>query len=426
MTQDNTFQRRKTIKALGLGLGGVAFGMPAFSAPRVVKIGIAAPRTGHMAAFAEPQNFVVAQFNKQLGGKIRINGMDHPLVFVIKDTQSNPNRSAEVTLDLIQKDKVDIVLCYGGPENANPASDQCELNGVPCIASDLPLEPWFFGRGGKPNKGFDWTFCAFFGAADYSASMLTLWSKVPNNKVIGGLWPNDADGLALSKQFTADFSKQDYRVVDPGRFDLPASNFSAQIAAFKAAGAEIVQCILPPPDFTLFWAQCAQQGFKPKLVVAGKSTEYPASINPLGDKAVGLAVPIWWTPTFPFTSSITEQSASELTKVYEAASNRQWTAGLGTRHAMLEVAVDALRRTHNIDDPAAVRDALRTTRLQTVVGPIDFRTGPYPNTSLLPLVMGQWEKSSGGYRFPYNMVVVDNSQMPKVPLSRPPKMISYG
>ena len=88
---------------------------------------------------------------KATGGVIINNGKTYPIQFVERDTQSNPNRAAEVTQELILGEKVDIVLCYGGPENANPASDQCELNGVPCLASDLPIQPWFFGRNGDPK-----------------------------------------------------------------------------------------------------------------------------------------------------------------------------------------------------------------------------------------------------------------------------------
>ena len=60
------------------------------------------------------------------------------------------------------------------------------------------------------------------------------WDQVPTNKVIGALWPNDNDGQAFSKIFTALAEKKGYKVVDPGRFDLPTGNYNAQISAFKA------------------------------------------------------------------------------------------------------------------------------------------------------------------------------------------------
>ncbi|MGV0820332.1 ABC transporter substrate-binding protein [Martelella sp. AMO21009] len=399
---------------------------PAFAAGRTLKIGIVSPRTGPMAAFAEPTEFVVARILEATGGAIENAGVRYPLEVVERDTQSNPNRAAEVTQDLILSEGVDVVLCYGGPENANPASDQCELNGVPCLASDVPIEPWFFGRNGDPEQGFDYTYCAFFDVATYAGAMLAFMDKIAPGGTVGGLWPNDADGVVLSQAFTEGFGAAGYTIVDPGRFDLPTSSFSTQIAKFRDSGVNIVQGIMPPPDFTLFWTQCAQQGFQPKAMIAGKSSEYPASVQPLGDKAVGVSVPIWWTPEFPYVSSLDGTSASEIARAYETETGRQWTAGVGSRYAMLEVLIDTLRRADDLDDPESVNAALGATRLETLCGTIDFATGPVPNSAKLGLVSVQWVKAGGDYPFPYDMAVVENSFHPSVPVSRAPFPIPYG
>ena len=398
---------------------------PAFAAGRTLKIGIVSPKTGPMAAFAEPTEFVIARILEATGGVIENAGLRYPLEIVERDTQSNPNRAAEVTQDLILSEGVDVVLCYGGPENTNPASDQCELNGVPCLASDVPIEPWFFGRNGDPQQGFGYTYCAFFDVTTYAGAMLAFMDKIAPGGTVGGLWPNDADGVVLSQAFTDGFGAAGYTIVDPGRFDLPTSSFSTQIAKFRDSGVNIVQGIMPPPDFTLFWTQCAQQGFQPKAMIAGKSSEYPASVQPLGDKAVGVSVPIWWTPEFPYISSLDGASALQIARAYEAETGRQWTAGVGSRYAMLEVLIDTLRRADDLDDPDSVSAALGATRLETICGTIDFSTGPVPNSAKLGLVSVQWVKASEDYPFPFDMAVVENSFHPSVPVSRAPFPIPY-
>ncbi|AVW89737.1 ABC transporter substrate-binding protein [Celeribacter baekdonensis] len=398
---------------------------PAFAAGRPLKIGVVSPKTGPMAAFAEPTEFVMSRILAATGGVIENGGVTYPLEIVERDTQSNPNRAAEVTQDLILSEGVDVVLCYGGPENANPASDQCELNGVPCLASDLPIEPWFFGRNGDPAVGFDYTYCAFFDVATYAGAMLAFMDKIAPGGTVGGLWPNDADGVVLSQAFTDGFGAKGYSIVDPGRFDLPTSSFSTQIAKFRDSGVDIVQGIMPPPDFTLFWTQCAQQGFQPKAVIAGKSSEYPASVQPLGEKAVGVSVPIWWTPDFPYISSLDGTSAFDTARRYELETGRQWTAGVGSRHAMFEVLINTLRRATDLDDPDSVRDALAATKLDTICGLIDFSNGPVPNSAKLGLVSVQWVNAPEDYQFPYDMAVVENSFHPTVPVSRAPFPIPY-
>ena len=49
-----------------------------------------------------------------------------------------------------------------------------------------------------------------------------------------------------------------------------------------------------PPDFTNFWKQAAQQGWKPKLGTYAKALLFPQSIEALGDVGAGLTTEVWW------------------------------------------------------------------------------------------------------------------------------------
>ena len=61
------------------------------------------------------------------------------------------------------------------PDTTNPVADQAEVNEVPCITTDCPWQPYFFGRNGDPAKGFDWTYHFFWGLEDVIAAFLALW-----------------------------------------------------------------------------------------------------------------------------------------------------------------------------------------------------------------------------------------------------------
>ena len=86
---------------------------------------------------------------------------------------------------------------------------------------------------------------------------------------------------------------------------------------------------------------------------------------------------------------------------------------LGFRHALFETAIDALKRAKKIDDAGSIRDAIAKTDLNTIVGPVNFSKGPYPNCSETPLVIGQWQK---GKKFPFDLINVDNSTTPAIPV----------
>jgi len=405
--------RRQFLKTAAVGLASTTFSRVAFAAARPVKIGLIVPQTGPLAIFSEQVPWVVEQVMKATGGEVLVNGEKHPLQILLRDSQSNPNRAAEVAKDLILKEKVDIITACATPETVNPMADQAELAGVPCLSNDAPLEPYFFGRSGDPKKGFDWTYHFFFSATNLAEAYFASWEQVPTNKVIGALWPNDNDGQAFSKIFTALAAQRGYKIIDPGRIDLPAGNYNAQIAAFKSAGVEIISGVLPPPEYTAFSSAAAQQNFRPKIVAMAKATEFPAAVAPLGDRALGLSVEVWWSPTHPYKSSLTGQTSQQLSDAYEAASGKQWSMPLGFRHALFEVAIDSLKRAKNLNDPASIRDAIAATDLHTIVGPVNFKKGPFPNTCATPLVIGQYFK---GKKFPHDLINVDNSTAKDIPV----------
>ncbi|HME83465.1 MAG TPA: ABC transporter substrate-binding protein [Roseiarcus sp.] len=407
------YERRAFLKTGAAALAATALPRIAFAAPKTIKIGLVAPQTGPLAIFSEQLPWTLEQIKAVTGGQIAIGGMKHPLEIVARDSQSNPNRAAEVAKNLILQEKVDLVTTFATPETVNPVADQCEVSGVPCLSNDCPLEPYFFGRQGDPKKGFDWTYNYFFSAVNLADAYYDSWDQVPTNKVVGALWPNDNDGQAFSKIFTGMAAKRGYKIVDPGRFDLPSGNYSAQIAAFKTAGAEIIAGVLPPPEFTAFASAAAQQNFQPKVVAMAKATEFPAAIAPLGPRAEGLSVEVWWSPTHPFKSGLTGQSSQELADAYQKATGKPASMTLGFRHALFETAIDALKRAQNLDDPDSIRDAIAKTDYASIVGPVNFTKGPYPNCCQTPLVIGQWKK---GTTFPFDLVNVDNTTAPNIPV----------
>jgi len=287
-----------------------------------------------------------------------------------------------------------------------------------------PWQSWFFTRGGDPAKGFEWTYHFFWGLEDLIAVFTNLWNSLPTSKVVGALWPNDGDGNAWGDGklgFPPVLAKGGFTLVDPGRYQNLTADYSAQIATFKEKNVQIVTGVPIPPDFTTFWNQAKQKGFKPRIATVGKALLFPSSVEALGENGDGLSTEVWWTPSHPFTSSLTKQSAADLAAAYEAATKKQWTQPLGFAHALFEVAADVLRRTQDLDSSASIRDAIAATDLATIVGPIRWGSGPVKNVAKTPLVGGQWKK---GGRFKYQLLVVSNETAPNIPAQG--KLVAIG
>jgi branched-chain amino acid transport system substrate-binding protein len=408
-----TLNRRTFVQATGVAAASAA--LPAVWAADTVKIGYVSPQTGPLAPFGEADKWVIDQMRAAFKDGLTIGGRKHTVQIILKDSQSNPNRAGEVANDLILKDKAALMLTAGTPETANPVSDACELNEIPCVSTVVPWQPWFFGRKGDPAKGFNWTYHLFWGLEDVIANFTNGWKSVQTNKKVGGLFPNDGDGNAWGDKelgFPKPLGAMGYTLTDPGRFQNGTQDFSAQIAAFKRDQVEIVTGVVIPPDAKTFLTQARQQGFRPKVVTLGKALLFPGAIEALGDLGHGLTTEVWWSPSHPFTSSLTRQSARQLAEAYEAGAKKQWTQPIGFAHALFEVAANALSRSKSLK-AADVRDAVAATSIGTVVGPVKWGGGgPMKNVSKTPLVLGQWVK---GTKNKVELVIVNNEAAPSIP-----------
>ncbi len=394
----------------------------AYAQTPTLRVGHVSPRTGPLAGFAEADDYVLAAIQQAFGAGIDNNGKSWAVEIISKDSQSNPNRAAEVAADLILGDEVDIIVAASTPDTTNPVADQAEINEVPCITTDCPWQPYFFGRNGVPGEGFQSTYHFFWGLEDVIGVFLDMWDQAGVAKVVGGLFPNDADGNAWGDPelgLPPALAAAGYDLTDPGRYQPLNDNFSNYIAAFKEAGAEIVTGNMIPPDFATFWAQAAQQGFNPKVVSIGKALLFPSVVESLGDRGAGLTSEVWWSPDHPFASSLTGASSRELAEGYSAETGRPWTQPIGFKHALFEVVADVIARAEDLEDPAAIVSAIAGTNLDTIVGPVNWANGPINNVTKTPLVGGQWQKEGDGLA----LKIVANSAAPEIPTTSEMQLI---
>lgn len=372
-------------------------------------IGYVSPKTGPLAAFGEADSFVIGSMAGILGSGVTI---------LDRDSESDPARAGEVAQELINEG-VDLILVSSTPDTTIPVAATCDLAGVPCISSVAPWQPHYLNTGGAlgpdapdpPEAASEWNFHFFWGLEDVIESFLGQWDAAGVDKVVGGLWPNDPDGNAWSDPavgFPPALEAAGYTVVDPGRFELDVQDFTAIINQFAEAGVQIVSGVVPPPVFANFQAQAAQQGLDVPVITIAKAALFPSAVEsfPAGE---GISSEVWWTDRHPFSSSLTGDSAADLAAAFEE-SGAQWTQPLGFAHALFEVAADALTRAGS-GDAEAIRDALGATDLETVVGPVNFSTGPVPNFSKTPLVMGQWVAGSD---HPLELAITLNDGLPDV------------
>lgn len=419
------FTRRKLLKS-GAATAAGMLALPALAQNVPIKIGYVSPQSGPLSAFSQADAYMIKKFEATAaaqGLNVRI---------VVKDSQSNPNRAADVARELIVRDEVNLILVASTPETTNPVCTVAEAEGKPVISAVAPWQPWFIGQQGNPNdpaswQEFDYVHHFFWGLEDNVSVFLNIWNAIANNKSVGMLYPNDSDGNAwVSDQGLPNTATSaGYKLNDPGRFQVLTDDFSAQINAFKGAQAEIITACVIPSDFTTFWTQARQQGFKPKVATIAKALLFPEVVSSLGDLGHNIAVDTYWTPQFPFSSSLTGESCADLAAGFEAAAGRQWTQPVGFTHALFEVAADAIKRASDPTNGDALAEAVGATNLNTVVGNIAWGKDNLPefarkNVAKTPLVGGQWRRRNDGG---FDLVIVENANAPGIPLGGTPEAL---
>ena len=119
------FTRRQAVQ-----MGAGALAMPSIinsasaQTAGVIKIGYVNARTGPLAGFGEADAFTLDQIQKLLANGIQSGGKTYKVEIISKDSQSNPNRAAEVASELILSNKVDLLLATSTPDVTNPVADQ--------------------------------------------------------------------------------------------------------------------------------------------------------------------------------------------------------------------------------------------------------------------------------------------------------------
>lgn len=411
----NNTRRQFLIKGSALAAAGVA-APRVFAADDVIKIGYLTHRTGPFAPFAEADTFILDNAAKALAGGVTIGGKKYRVEFVAKDDQSNPDRQSNLAAELINKDGVDLML---GQATIGPGiAQQCETNGVPCITTMTPWQAWMFPMKGDPAKGFKNVFHFFWGIDDIANVYLDIWKDLKLPKVIGSAFENTLPGNALGDLqmgMPAMFAKAGYKIVDIGKFAPGSNDFSAQIQAFKSAGAEIVTGLFAPPEWAGFVKQSAQMGYRPKVATIAKALLFPGGVQALGKSAHGMSTEIWWSPAYPFRSSLTGQTARQLADAYMAATKKEWTQPIGVMHALVEAGIAALKASGDPKNPQKVADAIRGLKQDTVIGRLDFAGSGIKNVSKMRVVGGQWIIDDKGK---LDIVVTHNGTAPEIPVQR--------
>jgi branched-chain amino acid transport system substrate-binding protein len=186
-------------------------------------------------------------------------------------------------------------------------------------------------------------------------------------------------------------------------------DYGTIISGWKKENLEIMFANMSPPDFTRFWRQAFRENFLPKICTVGRAILFPSAVEAIGgDLGLGTSTEAVWHPSYPFKSSLTGETAKELSDAYETASGKQWTPPLGGLYSGYEIVADVLKRAQTLDKET-LRKAFAATNLNTIQGPTKFND---KNIAITPSGGLQWIK---GKKFPFHCLLVANGNYKMLP-----------
>jgi branched-chain amino acid transport system substrate-binding protein len=386
---------------------------------RALKIGVVSPKTGNFSVFAISDDWWIGHAKEALkDGLVTGDGKLRQIEIVVKDSQSDSQRASQVAGELVQSEKVDMLLASGTPDTCNPVSAQGEVLATPTLNSFAPWQALFYDATGKLND-YKWIFGSMLGSEQTIASFTDAFetSGVATNKKVGMLFQNDADaqGWMAPNAAPAVFKEKGYTLVVPQYYSIPAEDFTQQITQFKNEGCEIICGTNDPPWFSNFLKQALQQGFKPKFISSGKALIFPQATMTYPNSGVGLIGECSWHPSWKIKDTLSDLDSVGLAADYEAKTGEQWTPAIGC-YAKFEWAIDVYKRAKNPEDKESVLEAIKSTNNIFQQGKVDLTSPvdpntfhPIPNVYKNNIGAQQWVK---GTKWPIEPVEVSNATAP--------------
>ena len=400
----------------------------ATSSGKAITIGWIHPLTGSLAGFGYADNWVLQQImaTSQYKNGIKVGGTTYPVSVKSYDTQSSVTRAGTLAKQAIQQDNVDLLFASSTPETVNAVSSEAETLGTPLICSNIPWESWYINLGGNPQKPTlkpKYTIMYFLGAEHLALAFIPMWNRIGakygNNHKVAAAFPNDSDGNAFRAVFPPILKGAGYDIDLSTAYPDGLTNYTSMISQFKSRGDDFFTNVPLPPDFATMWTQALQQGFKPKLATVAKVLLFPTDAYAMGSKVYNIATDAWWVPELPWTSSLTQQTCTQLATAFTAAGLGQPNQNI-SNYTLFEIAYAALSSVDNPHDKAELSAALFKVKLpQAVAGPVDYtsanaKTNPAPGVAITPPVGIQWQK---GTKYPLEYKVVDNTLQPNAKIT---------
>jgi branched-chain amino acid transport system substrate-binding protein len=345
--------------ALSLAATGCRRGRDAADS-RATKIGIITAVTGTQAAFgqAHQRGYAIALEEINAAGGV----LGKPLELDVYDDQSKPDIALQGASKLIDQDRVPIVI--------GSYSSESTLALVPTVTrKQVPLVVPTATADNVIEQRSPWVFRLCAGSADYAAAMADFLKNHGSPTTIALVYENTNFGQSQGASMRKAATQNQMTVVDEEAYGAGSPSYSPLLQRVQERKPEVVYFASYLLDATSLMRQSRQVGLNARFFAAA-GTGFTAAEFPTEDKGAGkdaeyTVAASQWVP------QVAWPGAKEFDEKFVRKYGAHPAYHALEAYAALMVAVAAIKQA-NGQQPAAIREALKSVRIDSAFGPIHF------------------------------------------------------
>jgi branched-chain amino acid transport system substrate-binding protein len=250
------------------------------------------------------------------------------------------------------------------------------------LSTVTPIEAWLSGT----TSGYQYSWNVFIDEADMSKVSFETANLTTTNKRVALFTDTEQDGIAEGDLWAAAAPTFGYTIAYHASFAVGTTDFSSQIAAAKAANAQVLISQMIPPDAMTLWKQMKALNYAPVTAEDDKGASVSTWPQGVGALAEGTITNNFWSSSmgYPGTSTLIAEA------IKAGYTNSAEQSGFVTAYSITQVLLDALTRA-GTTDAAKLNTAIGQTDKIYTIGAIKFGTN---HADTLPCIMVQWQKGN--------------------------------
>jgi branched-subunit amino acid ABC-type transport system permease component/ABC-type branched-subunit amino acid transport system substrate-binding protein len=321
-----------------------------------IRVGIITSLTGAEARFGQAQKYGYEMALEEINSK---GVLGKKLELVYQDDTSKPE-VASLTVEKLS-DRSDIVAIFGAYSSAAtfPAAAVADRYHIPMLVPSATTDE-------ITRQGYEWVFRVCASASDYGRTLVEFLTKAADAHHLAVVYENTQFGSSLARAALEQASGAGVDIVAYEAYDQGGTDFTPLLTRVKSASPDSVLFVSYLADATLLMRQSKEIDLNPKVFTAGGAGfSLPDFLKGAGDTAEYTVSVTQWTPDAKWTGS------REWADQFRARSGYEPSYHSVQAYIALKILADAIERA-GATGHTAVRDAIRTSKLDSIFGPIHF------------------------------------------------------